>query len=407
MHDVSPDRLVIYDQIRRDWFDVCRLSGFQGVEVPPVGFAETFQAGHNAAGERTYQFPDRAGRDLALISDSLPSVLRLAAGRKLPSQRLTHCTPVFRYERRPRRHFHHLGLMEVHFRTLTPREHLAATARSLTTVADFLADRCAFTVVLTDPGLWRAAISRTATGHVVDQLLNRLRTAPASRRPAILHEACADPDATQLAESIAADPSGAQLLQDGGPEMQRLLTCYTLADRLRAKGVKVAIDLTELHASEFHDGPAFLLRPDGDQRLLGDGGSYGIFAEKFVGAPTSLYSAVLGLERLADLQPPAPGLPPAEIAVLAEPQEEAIKLADNLRVELQSHRIAVWDVLRTRAIRQHLREFADLGLPYSTIIGERELIGAPLVVRSRDGQHHNVPGPDLAAWLVARRNSGA
>ncbi|WP_326828792.1 ATP phosphoribosyltransferase regulatory subunit [Streptosporangium sp. NBC_01810] len=404
MHDVTPELAEAHNQIRHDWFETCRLSGFQPVEVPPVGFADTFTAGHHAAGERTYHFPDRAGRELALVSDSLPSLLRLTAGRKAVDQRIAHCTPVFRYERRPRRHFHHLGLMEVHFRRLTPPEHQAATARLLFTLADFLTGRLNFTVTLSNPGLWRGLIASGTASPELSGVLNRLRTAHASQRPSLLHESGADDAAVLLAEQLVAAPSGAELLRNGGPASEQVAACHSLAEQLRARGMNAIIDLSELHASEFHDSTAFLLRPDNEPRLLGDGGSYGAFAEAFIGTPTSLHSAVIGLERLADLQGPKVAVPPAVIALLAEPHDEMIKIADSICRELRGQGIAVWDVLISKPLRQHLRDFARLGVPYSVLIGERELADSLLTIRDQDGRHHRVARTDLAGWLATQAN---
>ncbi|MDT5026794.1 MAG: histidyl-tRNA synthetase, partial [Micromonosporaceae bacterium] len=75
-HDVGPARMALVQALRTQWSDTCSLFGYQAVEVPPVGFAETFTTGHHAADGRFYEFPDRRGRRLALVSDSLPAAFR-------------------------------------------------------------------------------------------------------------------------------------------------------------------------------------------------------------------------------------------------------------------------------------------------------------------------------------------
>ncbi len=157
-HDCDPDTAAAYQALRSDWFAACAPAGYQPVEVPPVGFRDTFTHGHHAAGNRLYPLTDRCGRQLALVSDSLPALLRLARARRLPAQRLSYCCPVFRYVRRPRRYFHQLGLMEV---ASGPAD-LAAQHRSVRRLArimaTFLVPRLPVRFTVTDPGLWREVI---------------------------------------------------------------------------------------------------------------------------------------------------------------------------------------------------------------------------------------------------------
>jgi histidyl-tRNA synthetase len=88
-HDSDPTRTAVYQTLQQEWFNASSLAGYQPVSIPPVGFADTFTTGHHAAGQKLYQFTDRRGRNLALVSDSLPAVLRLARARNLPDQKLT------------------------------------------------------------------------------------------------------------------------------------------------------------------------------------------------------------------------------------------------------------------------------------------------------------------------------
>jgi histidyl-tRNA synthetase len=163
--------------------------------------------------------------------------------------------------------------------------------------------------------------------------------------------------------------------------------------------VETAIDLTNLHASEFHDGPAYLLRPIHEQRLLGDGGTYGRFARAFLPATPDAFGAVVGLERLADLVA-APGpCPAATIAVLAHPETECIRHADRLADELRGRHISVWDLHISRPLPRHLRDIAELAIPYALVIGRRETAGQDYAVRDTSGTLHNIEQKNLEVWL--------
>jgi len=183
---------------------------------------------------------------------------------------------------------------------------------------------------------------------------------------------------------------------------ERIAGCRELAGSLRQCGAEASVDLGELHASEFHDGPSFVIRhPQG--QLLGDGGCYGRFASTFMASPTAAYAAVIGLERLVDIVPEHEqhDRPSADLAVLATPEPEVIEHADQLNATLRRSGISVWDVIITRPIRQHLRDLGDLAIPYSVLIGSRELSVDSYTVRDREGNLHVVDQQHLADWIVS------
>lgn len=406
MHDAHPEQAETYRRLREAWFNASALAGYQPVEVPPVGFADTFTTGHNAAGDRTYQFTDRKGRQLALVSDSLPALLRLAHGRSLPEQRLSHCTQIFRYERRPRRCFHQLGILETAQGPATLTQQRWATARLALTLAGFLRDHLPAGFVVFDLGIWRHIVDRSFGSSLAVSALHRLQHAPACQWPAMLHAMGAGPDSVRVAEQLVLDRRDQGLITGDDVIDERIENCRSLAAHLRRHEVTAEIDLAELHAAEFHDGPAFLVQPEGQERLIGDGGSYGLFGRNFLNAPTAVYSTVVGLERLADLSGKVASAPPADIAVLIDPQEATIALADSICMNLRQHGVRVWDTLLTGPLRQHLRDIARLQIPYSTVIGAREVDADHLVVRVIDGAHHHVPPVLLPSWLRNERTPG-
>jgi histidyl-tRNA synthetase len=410
-HDISPSRMAMYLTLQQEWFDTCGLAGYQPVQVPPIGFTDTFTVGHHAAGQKLYRFPDRRGRDLALVSDSLPALLRRMHARNLPEQRLSYCCPIFRYERRPRRHFHHLGLMEVLDRPNSLAEQRRSTARLAEIIIRFLAPWLPVVFTVTDPGLWHAIAETFLPSGKTTEFLHALRQILPDERPARLHEQDAPPPLVHLAEHLATNPA---LLDspcdhptiDRLPQAvhDRISACHELAAVLRHHGAETIVDLGELHASEFHDGPSLLFRPRGERRLLGDGGSYGLFANAFLGTPTAVHSAVVGLERLTDLIATTESIrPAADIAIFAHPEQATVTHADQLTTSLRSAGIAVWDLILTKSLRQHLRDLSALAIAHSTLIGARELDTQHYIIRSSDSTLHTVRVHQLVQWLLDRR----
>jgi ATP phosphoribosyltransferase regulatory subunit HisZ len=408
--DSDPTRTAAYQTLQQQWFNACSLAGYQPVCISPVGFSDTFTTGHHAAGQKLYQFTDRRGRDLALVSDSLPAVLRLARARNLPDQRLSYCCPIFRYERRPRRHFHHLGLMEVLDRPIPLAAQYRATSRLAQVIAGFLASRVPVIFTVTDPGLWHAMVATVTPASRAAGLLDSLRRLSPQQRPDQLRQDGAPAGLVRLAELLATDPAltggtDGRRVVDALPQAfhDRIVGSRKLADVLRRHGAEAEIDLGCLHASEFHDGPSFLLSSLSQQRLLGDGGTYGHFAQAFLGTPAAVHSAVIGLERLADLTMTGDVIAPADIAILARPESATIVQADWLAASLRAAGIAVWDLVQTKNLAKHLRDIAALAIPHSALIGPQELSSASYTIRDSAGALHAVAGHELAPWLARRR----
>lgn len=403
-HDSTPERAATYERLRRDWFATCSLAGYQPVEVPPVGFQDTFTHGHHAAGNRLYPLTDRSGRELALVSDSLPAVLRLAHSRRLREQRLSYCCPVFRYVRRPRRYFHQLGLMEVVAGPSDLAVQHRSTRRLAQVVATFLAPRLKVRFTAADPGLWRDLIANTNSAQ--SELLDSLRRHPARERPGLLSAAGCSPEIAEIANALADDASmssedAKRALSNCPPGVRdRVTHAHDLAAAIRQCGASCEVDLGCLHASEFHDGPAFQVRPE-QGRLLGDGGTYDVFASAFLGTVASANSAIIGLERLADLQGDGPQCA-ADVATIAHPDAETIAHAEALNLRLRHAGIRVWDVVQTARLDHHLRDIAAVGIPLAIVVGQRELDSAICTVRDSSGALHTVSQQDLPTWLADR-----
>jgi histidyl-tRNA synthetase len=413
-HDTGPPRMAVYRSLQQEWFDTCALFGFQPVAVPPTGFADTYTTAHHAAGEKLYRLADRRNRELALVSDSLPALLRLAHNRGLPEQRLSYCCPIFRYERRPRRHFHHLGLMEVSTQASDASARLRSTARIAEVITRYLTPRLPVTLTVTNPGLWHAIAEMTTTTSAPDDLVNTLRRLPAEQRPARLRVHGASPEIIRLAEDLVADPTFSRALPTHQAATPRTLSdhiraCHQLAEIIQRHGADATIDLGELHAAEFHDGPAFLIQTRDEQRLLGDGGLYGRFAKGFLNdAAATAVSAVVGLERLADLLISDATTPPAaDIAILTHPGHDTTAHADALCTALRSAGVAVWDLVITKPLRHHLRDLANPNIPCSLIVGAQELTATDYTVRDIDGTLCATTQDQLTQSLLNRRNQNA
>ncbi len=115
MDDVSPERYAALHRTSAAMLDVCRLAGYEAIDVPVVEFTELFlrKAGEERV-QQMYSFRYR-NRDLSLRPEFTASVLRSVLptlDAAISPHRYAYCGPVFRYdppEGRQSRQFTEIG----------------------------------------------------------------------------------------------------------------------------------------------------------------------------------------------------------------------------------------------------------------------------------------------------------
>ncbi|MBF6397894.1 ATP phosphoribosyltransferase regulatory subunit [Nocardia cyriacigeorgica] len=396
--DAGPDRTAALRHLERRWFDSCALWGFQPVRMPPAGFADTFTTGHHATGDRIYRFPDRKGRDLALVSDSLPAALRLAGNRNHPEQRLSYSCPIFRYERKPRRHFHHLGLMEVSRTHSTVPDQIRPIRRMIEIVTTFLGSDVSAEFTIANPGIWHEIAELFIPPAKVTGYLDILRRMPTVERHHRLRADGAPDAALAAARAMTSRTEPDHASEIPASITTKMRTSRELAGSLNRIGIRATTDLNELHASEFHDGVAYVVRHGGS--VIGDGGSYGRFATNFLGYPSVTYASVLGLEKVADLAGAHVHTgPAADVAILSFPDPEPSELAEQLANSLRVRGISAWEGVVSRSIRRHLRNISELHIPLTILIGREEVLSPNYRIRENSGEIFYVPKSGVVEWV--------
>ncbi len=335
VHDLDPETATAFRSLSEAWLRHVQLFGYREVRVPPLGFADTFTVGHHAAHDRLYLFNDKKGRPLALAGDSLSQIPRICSTRLEVENRLSFCAPVFRYKRQRRRFWHLLGATQVVQNGIESAEELLHMA------VEFLCRRVDIRLVVNDVGLWREVLNTSGIGDTLEGL-NALRQSVPARWGALLADLEVQRDTCTWVERAVVGqwwelppPPGA------AARLQRL---EALADKMRAAYPRchVHIDLTNLHACEFHSGLAFeILSLDGAVRY-GDGGSYDAFGKLFLNRENvRVHSVVVVPERLIEAQP-TESTSPADISGLSGPCPTTAERARQLAQRLRQRGIAVW-----------------------------------------------------------------
>lgn len=402
------------------WIEHSRLWAHELIAVPPVGMTETFTTGHSAAEDRIYSFSDRAGRSLSLVPDSLTAIMAHLARGGATQRRVCFSCPVFRYRHSRRRYFHQLGAMTLSTggATLNPYAEMRHVEELLTMALKFITPFFQVRVTLSDIGLWRSALLATVAQERLPWVLHSLAALPPQQRAAWLADIIRSPSAARLAEIIAeesaflpssraADRVLASLTVDARTRAGRLLAMGT---RVHAAGTAiVSIDLGELHASEHHDGFAFQILAVSDERRISDGGAYSEFASQMFARTVSLYSVAFGLEEIASRVVQKPQAL-ADISFQVSATSEAIAFAAQLSGDLRDRGIRVLDGDVGRALGKELARVRGAGIPFSVVIGDREVETRRLRIHTSDGVRvHDVDAAVLGDWLgqlVARDPRG-
>lgn len=402
---LGPEAAAVHRELEADWIRHASLFGHRAVHVPPVGFADTFTHGHEAAGDRTYVFPDRAGRALALVSDSGAAVLRLALESPGVEQRLSFNCPIFRYWRRPHRYLHHLGAT-----TYVPQRPGSDGAahrveEQLRMIASFLAPRVPAIVRVTDLGIRRALFAplSAALGVPLTRLVQDHEGMDPADRAARLDAAGVGGEVRAALEAIdAVGPRGAD---DSELDAVAAVLPPELRDRLGraralaragavSRGPIVRVDLGNVHGVEFHDGLAYEVVHESGARL-GDGGDFGAYAARFAGQDVGMFSTVLVPQRIVPLVSAATPGPTVYLRVGGE----ARALGEALAAELRAAGHGTWVDADDDRLKRQIKGAVARGCRYVVVVGGDEVGAGRLRVRRVDGEEVDVALGSLAAWV--------
>lgn len=289
---------------------VARSIGCTPVRTAPLGFASTFCRGASTTGDKVFEFADRGNRRLMLAPDSTPGVMRYClADREFGAapKRIAFMSPLFRYRRTKRRHFHQIGFALLNELPASTPVDLHALQLADAGCRLFKAAGIAVRVSFQDFAALRKHLhAMERTDEEADAILDALRRVPVVERQSWIGANLPEgPDRRAFATLLTLDP--VPVRPDGTVDAPMPSTLPSaLLDTVRAfalaRVATATIDSTELHASEIHDGLAFrYVAADGTH--VGDGGSYNRYGRRFDGRIVSLKSMATGLEATAAIMP--------------------------------------------------------------------------------------------------------
>jgi histidyl-tRNA synthetase len=403
-HDILPADWPFWRFVTGHAEKVAHLFGYQRIETPILGptelFARTSGEGSDIVDKEMYSFEDRGGDSLTLRPEGTAPVVRayLEYGMsRLPQPvKLYYVEPMFRYDRPARGRFrehHQFGCeaigsedpyVDVEIMALLARVYDRVGLREIALHVNSIGCReCRPRYV--------AELVRyfeSHRHHLAERDLERLRANPLRILDSKEHQS--------------------QTVIEGAPNILDYL-CEACAEHWSR--VKRGLDLIELpyvvdprlvRGLDYYTRTAFefLTNVEGVWLAVGAGGRYDGLAEAIGGQPAPGIGFGMGMERVVmlvkDSGAEVPDGPVTDVFVAHVGDEADDRaLIDVMRLREQDIPAAM--SFGRRSLKAQMKQANTLGARYAAILGEDEIAGGTVTVRSLDtGEQTPVPESDLA-----------
>ena len=386
--DILPEEQAYWRYIEQRAAEVCRLYGYQRIDLPMFEDAGLFTRG---VGEGTdivekemYIFEDRGGNSLALRPEGTAAVCRAYLENGLHNRpqpvKLYYTGPAFRYERpqagRYRQHGH-FGCEAIG--DADP----ALDAEVIDMARQFFVNLGLgrFTVVVNSIGCrkcrteYLSVLKEHYSPHI-DSVCPDCRVR-FEKNPLRLLD-CKSAQCQPIADSApkSADFLCAECAEHYG-EVKRYLGVLEIPFREDRRLVR---------GFDYYTRTVFEVQPEegGSQSSLGGGGRYDVLIEELGGRPAPGVGFATGIERmvrsLKQEDVPVPQLPGPQV-FFAHLGDEARDAAMKLAASLRRSGTAVLVATGGRSLKAQLRQANSLGIPKVAIIGEDEVRSGTVMLR--------------------------
>jgi histidyl-tRNA synthetase len=159
-----------------------------------------------------------------------------------------------------------------------------------------------------------------------------------------------------------------------------------LNDYLKILDIKVVLDHHLVRGLDYYTKTVFEIQPEaeGGQSALGGGGRYDDLIEELGGKHTPAIGFATGIERIIrnikeqEIAIPSLAKPEVYIAYTGdEVKEKVVNLASSLR----KNGIALTEGVAGKSLKSQLRQANNMGIKYTVIIGDEELINNTVIIR--------------------------
>lgn len=389
--DYYPEEKRLQNYIFNVWRRTVESFGYEEYGAPLLEPLELYTAksGQELAGEQTYIFTDRGGRQVTIRPEMTPTISRMVAARRqeLPMPaRFYSIANFLRYERPQRgreREFWQLNadLFGVEG-AMADAEMIELSYRA---VMNFGAREDMFTVRVNNRQLINQLMTQFLGLDIIGstmmaKLLDRKNKIPAEafRQQAIEifgTEAAAEglPKLAQMLRMKSVDDLPAELADS--PSVRHI---RSVMEALQRKGIGNALfDVTLMRGLDYYTGTVFELfdtSPENNRALFG-GGRYDGLVGLFGVDPVATVGVGMGattMQQFLEVHKLVPNLPP-HTDVYIIPIGEALEGADALARQLRSEGVLVELDITGRKLDKQLKTAVKKQIPFAVFVGEEEV----------------------------------
>lgn len=389
--DYYPDDKRLQNYIFNTWRRTVESFGYEEYGTPMLEPLEIYMAksGQELAGEQTYTFEDRGGRQVAIRPEMTPSISRMVAARRqelaMPT-RLYSIANFMRYERPQRgreREFWQLNA------DLFGVDSVEADAEiielSHTCLMNFGAKQDMFTVRVNN----RQLINQLMTSYLgldivgaslMTKLLDRKNKIPPEefkRQAMEIFGVTANEGVVKLAKLI-----GMKSVNDLPAELgenQAVWQIRELMDNLRQKGIANAMfDITLMRGLDYYTGTVFEFfdtSPENNRALFG-GGRYDGLVGLFGVEPVATVGVGLGattMQQFLEVHDLLPKLASHTDVYVVVVDESTRKDADKLVRKLRSEGVRAEIDITGRKIDKQIKTAIKKQIPFAVFVGGDEV----------------------------------
>lgn len=389
--DYYPDDKRLQNYIFSTWQRTVESFGYEEYGTPLLEPLEIYMAksGQELAGEQTYTFEDRGGRQVAIRPEMTPSISRMVAARRqelaMPA-RLYSIANFMRYERPQRgreREFWQLNADLFGVDSVEADAEIIELSHAC--LMNFGAKQDMFTVRVNNRQLINQLMNSylgldIVGSSLMTKLLDRKNKIPPEefKNQAIeIFGATANEGLPKLAKLI-----GMKDVEDLPAELsenQAVWQIRELMDNLKQKGVKNAVfDITLMRGLDYYTGTVFEFfdtSPENNRALFG-GGRYDGLVGLFGVEPVATVGVGLGattMQQFLEIHNLLPKLASRTDVYVVVVDESARKYANELVRKLRSEGVRAEIDITGRKIDKQLKTAVKKQIPFATFIGSEEI----------------------------------
>lgn len=381
-----------------------KVSGYQALYLPSVGFAATFDRAANTTGNKVYRFSDLKDRDLILSPDSTAGIFRwyLDECLDLNGIKCSWVAPCFRYRNVQHRGFHQFGFAAIN--TLhCPNGNLdwplIEVTNSLLKIFknDLGLD---ISIEVTNIGGIRRLLVDAAKSGESGALLGQLYSIKSKdERSRYLRRYCKQNPAHEALEFLFGQTDRSTISHEAEELLEALTNeMQTFADHIiEISGIGYC--LQTLHSSEILSGLGVRFFT-ASGTFVGDGGRYDVYGQAFDDRIKSVVSTCSGVEMISRETEQLSNQQSCILISTADYAHVAYWLAESLRDANFSASIEI--IAETKHQRRATKSIAQKSL-YFGVIGSQEVNDEALwMVTSGSKNKSLVRFSELASWLNQR-----